>query len=206
MPKSTINPFNWLHQPYPPEMEGASVVFLTESSPTTVKIQAVLTYIGSSVFHCTFGAQRQYDLNGWHRVGSYIRAIVECASQGGMFSISHGSVPKQTGKLTLLDTQSPASGLPRTWPQVWANAAFDPKLTQTGANMANGPTRNEDSELLNMLTGGQPTAGATPATEPPEPTPRVPEGDPSDNAIPPHRRSVIKGLRKPEDYLASLVR
>lgn len=65
--------------------------------------------------------------------------------------------------------------------------------------------KSDADDLLSML--GTPTKGLSkPATEPPDPTPRVEEGDPTSNSTPPHRRSVIKGLRDPKTYLASLSR
>lgn len=210
MPKSVITPFNWLTDPYPAELVGAVAVFLHEDQAIGHALVGVITYIGSSVFHCTKGVQRQYDLDGWHKTGPYIRAMSDRSKTASMLEVSHVYVPQQTGGLTLPDLAVKAlTGLPRVWPQVWANAHYNDPNVNKGTTMgATKSSNSSDDDLVAMLTGaaGAKTAGSTPASDPPEPTPRVAEGDPTNAALPPHRRSVIRNLRKPEDYIASLVK
>lgn len=171
-------------------------------------IKSVVSYIGSTVFQMTPSVTRRYDLDSQNKIGPYIRAISKKLKEGGVEEVvfmygSHNFV-------SLVDlAESAAKGRHPVaqalgYPAVWANSPWaNTTVLNPGAPMAN-QMKSDADDLLSMLGGNAPAKTA--ATEPPMPSQRVEEGDPTSNSTPPHRRSVIKGLRDPKTYLQSLSR
>ncbi len=192
----------------PAEMQGATMHVFHDGKND---IRSIVSYIGSTVFQMTHAVTRRYDLDSQSKVGPYIRAISKKLKEGGVSEavFQYGSHPHSSllhlahavaqGTATMM----PASG----YPPIWANSPWAQTNTlNPGAPMAN-QMKSDADDLLSMLgSNANNSFAAKPASDPPDPTPRVEEGDPTNNNTPPHRRSVIKGLRDPKTYLASLTR
>lgn len=172
-------------------------------------IKTVVSYIGSTVFQMTPSVTRRYDLDSQSKIGPYIRAISKKLKESGVDEkiFQYGShAYSSIGLLAEANVRGhfnmpAASG----YPPIWANSPWAATtVLNPGGNMAN-QMKSDADDLLGMLSN-QSKGLAKPATEPPDPTPRVEEGDPTSTSTPPHRRSVIKGLRDPKTYLASLIR
>lgn len=172
-------------------------------------VKSVVSYIGSTVFQMTPAVTRRYDLDSQNKIGPYIRAISKKLKESGVDETvfrytSHpfSSLSTLAGAIIVgVASRCSQSG----YPAVWANSPWVQTTTlDPGGNMAN-QMKSDADDLLSML-GSAPGTASGPATEPAVPGPRVEEGDPTNNSTPPHRRSVIKGLRDPKTYLASLTR
>lgn len=188
----------------PAEMQGATMHVFHNG----ITVKSVVSYIGSTVFQMTPSVTRRYDLDSQHKVGPYIRAISKKLKESGVSE----TVTKFAANtfVSLVDlaealANNPALATPTSgYPPIWANSPWaNTTVLNPGAPMAN-QMKSDADDLLSMLGSNAPAKTA--ATEPPMPTPRVEEGDPTSNSTPPHRRSVIKGLRDPKTYLQSLSR
>lgn len=189
----------------PAEMQGATM-HVFHNGPT---VKSIVSYIGSTVFQMSANVTRRYDLDSQSKVGPYIRAISKKLKEGGVDEAVFSYASHAYASLVTL-AEAVARGrfnmpVAAGYPAIWANSPWAQTNTlDPGAPMANQMKTDAD-DLLSML--GNPSRGQSkPATDPPDPTPRVEEGDPTNNSTPPHRRSVIKGLRDPKTYLASLSR
>lgn len=211
MPKSEIVEPNWYYEVPPPEMEGATILLCTDSKGAVV---CALSYIGCTVFHVSPKATRRYDLDSQIRVGPYIKAIAKKFTESGNIVRSYSflnSAKLRLGKwldgVAIGTLPMPSS---TSFPPVWSNTQWrTTTVLNPGEDMAKQMPADDADSLLNMLGAkAGPTAiySPGPASDVPTPAPRVDEGDPTSTKMPPHRKSVIKGLREPRAYIASLMK
>lgn len=206
MAKSVILSSSWWDAQPPAELAGAACVASVPFDQTMTT--TYITYIGSSVFVVSSTLTRRYDLDSQMRVGAYVTAIAKKMSERAQlynFIIDGSAVQVQPFRFInvgALAKNAGRTGVPRSYPPVWANGPF------TGAILLD-PSKpleaqmGEDDDLINILAG-KPSKG--PATEPDPPAQRVAETSPDDKRVPPHRRSILKNLRPAKEYIASLMK
>jgi hypothetical protein len=209
MPASSLLPTNWFTTMPPAEMQGATMHVFHDGRGS---ILSIVSYIGSTVFQITNSVTRRYDLDSHSKIGPYIRAISKKLKEGGASEIAfeydakHPYTSLRDFACGVIDGAFKVM-ITGHYPTIWANAPWaSTTVLKPGEPMEN-QMKSDADDLLSMLGSNAKNGfAAQPASDPPDPTPHVEEGDPTSNSTPPHRRSVIKGLRDPKTYLASLTR
>jgi len=196
MVKSIVAADNWFDSPPPLELMGATVAFILMGGD----VQAVVTHIGSSVFHATPTAMRQYDMESTTRIWPYISTIIARLVAGGatvrymiVTDVINGGIAR---------AYDPAHTTPRSpgFKPIWANAPWgSTKVIDPSKDMVSQMGNSAD-DLIGLLG-----ANAAPG-EPPLPAQRVEEENPAADPRAPHRRTVLKGTRDAATYIKSLLK
>jgi hypothetical protein len=184
----------------PDEFHGASLYVLHAKSKPVVVIAH-----GSSIIQITEKATRVYDVESKARAAPYVRAVLkkllESPESNRMvqtYTYTRSDPPISLSSY-LAGAGASASGttVPTSIQNIGPDAPWNVEVLK-----ADTTEQSDADSLMDMISS--PTYSPGPATDMGMHTRGV--ESPTTTSIAPHRRSVIKGLRDPKTYLASLLR
>jgi hypothetical protein len=200
--KKSFTKYDFLGSPPLMEMEGC-VIYTNE--------EVYWFNIGRCVYCVRKGVNIHsfYELSDWKASSAYLAGVarrINDETKGDFYGIKfkYSDASKYTTLADYLD--GPESNTHCSIKEIrptYGDAVWIPNKLFTGQTQM-GKNSNTADDLMSLLSGKDTATPVGP--NPSVPESRVEEAPVGDDRIPPHRRSVVRGLRTPKDYIAHLMK